>query len=1162
MRIKQLGLEAFGPFQGEYLEFSEKLPDFHIIYGPNEAGKSSILRALNAWLFGFPERTRDNFIHPNEQLRLAGVLEDGHGEELFFVRRKKRKASVLDSQGNPIDSGAIKAFLLDLDQDVFDKLFGLDHQALVQGGITFLQEKGRAGTTLFSAGTGISALQKILTDLQTESEAIFKKNATKPSLNSALQSFKQLKQEMNRASLSSREYKELDRAFRQTEKSLEQEQKKRLELSREKHRLERIQQAWYPLQRYRNMQNRLKQIGNVPELSEDFSQRRKQHQEQSRQARQSLKAAQKQLQDYQDRVESIRLNTELLDQAETIKELHQRLGQYRKAMADRPILEGKRVQEKTVAGNILRKIRPDMPIEQITTLRPLLQRRRGVNEYGGKLPLLEHELQTAQKKLDNLVKNKQKTLASLERLPAEHNCLPLRQTIERASRLGSIDNELNEQNQSLKQKRSVFSSGLNQIGLWQGFASDFLELQLPLEETVHSFAETQRQFDEEGRLLSKHRQSLQQEHKRLTREIKALEKTGDVPTETELNEQRARRDQGWSLLKRQWLESEDVSLEASQYHPELTLAEAYEQQILLTDAIADRLRREGERVHKYAHLQAELEQAIQDLTCLEQEEAALSQKYADHQYLWQQAWQPSGIAPLPPTEMAHWMSKIANLRLQAQQIIDLEEKISTMTIERQNAITLLVTELTNLQEETPQGEELTPYLRLAQSILKQAEENQTQRQRLQQQLTDLEDEISQATREVHKAEDALSKWWQQWQEILAELGLSDHELPVGVADFFEELNACLNHLDRAEDFQKRIQGIERDAEQFTQEVRNLLQRVAPDLAALPVDQAIERINGLLTRSREEEATLSTYREGIEQSETEIRQASADLEAAATELDRLCGLSGCQEHEELETVEKRWQEKISLESQMQDEEKGLIELAAGQTIAELESQSQEVDPDTLPGHIQTCAEELEQVNQRTNELNQLVGEQRKELQRMDGSALAAQKAEQAEEKLSEIHRLAEQYARLRIATKVLEDEIERYRAENQDPILAIASSYFAQLTLNSFDGLRTDLDDKGGQIIVGLRNGGERVPAEGMSSGTRDQLFFALRLASLEYRLEYTQAMPFIVDDILINFDEDRSRAALQALNHLSQKNQVLLFSHHKHVAEMAESLCVGQIHNL
>jgi uncharacterized protein YhaN len=277
---------------------------------------------------------------------------------------------------------------------------------------------------------------------------------------------------------------------------------------------------------------------------------------------------------------------------------------------------------------------------------------------------------------------------------------------------------------------------------------------------------------------------------------------------------------------------------------------------------------------------------------------------------------------------------------------------------------------------------------------------------------------------------------------------------------------------------------------------------------------------------------------------------------------LCGLSGCQEHEELETVEKRWQEKISLESQMQDEEKGLIELAAGQTIAELESQSQEVDPDTLPGHIQTCAEELEQVNQRTNELNQLVGEQRKELQRMDGSALAAQKAEQAEEKLSEIHRLAEQYARLRIATKVLEDEIERYRAENQDPILAIASSYFAQLTLNSFDGLRTDLDDKGGQIIVGLRNGGERVPAEGMSSGTRDQLFFALRLASLEYRLEYTQAMPFIVDDILINFDEDRSRAALQALNHLSQKNQVLLFSHHKHVAEMAESLCVGQIHNL
>ncbi len=1162
MKIKRLKLEAFGPFTGQYLDFSQNRSDFHIIYGPNEAGKSSILRALKAWLYGFPERTQDNFIHPNEQLKLAGTIENSQGQELFFVRRKKRKASILDSQGNPVDPGRIWSMLNDLDQEVFEKLFGLDHDTLVQGGTAFLQEKGRAGTTLFSAGTGIASLQKILTELKSESEAIFKKNATKPSLNTAIQRFKQLKTEINRSSLSSREYQEHERAYRQALKSLEHEQQKRLELSREHRSLERIQKALHPLSLRREMQERLNQLKDVPELPQDFSLRRTKSQEQLRQARQTLKAAQKRLKDFQDKADGINLKTELLDQAETIKDLHQRLGQYRKGMADCPGLEGRRAQEKTSAKNILDKIRPDLCLEEVTKLRSLLQRRRGVNEFGARLPLLEHDLQAANKKLDKLQKNRQKTIASLDNLPAEHDLLPLKQSIDRANRLGEIDTEINEQNHLYDQKEAAFSSGLKQIGLWEGSASELLELNLPIEETVQSFAETWRHLEEEGRNQKKQRQSLNQEQKRLNREIKSLEKAGDIPTEAELNEHRNRRDQGWSLLKRQWLEGEDVSLEALEYDPDLSLFEAYEQQVLKADSIADRLRREGERVHKYAHLQAELEQIEQDLKDLEQEEAALSRQFEEQKRLWKQAWQPGGIDPLPPAEMTNWMTKVEQLRFQAQQIIDLEKKSSSMTGQRLEAINSLTAELDALGAEPTREKELSPCLRQAQIFLDQAEQSQTKRHRLQKQLTDLEEEISQAKWETQEAEQALADWRQQWQEILAELGLSEKETPSGVADFFEQLEKCLNHLDRAEDFQKRIKGIERDANQFKQEIFSLLKQVAPELTSLPVDQAIERINGLLTRAREEEATLNTYREGIENAEEEIRQASADLEAAETELAQLCNLAGCQGHEELEAVEKRWQEKIKLEEQIKNEESRLTELAEGQAITDLEAQAKQIDPDTLPVRIQNCAEELEQVTQAINELNQSVGEQRKELQRMDGSAQAAIKAEEAEETLAEIRRLAEQFTRLRVAAKVLEDEVERYRAENQDPILSIAGKYFAGLTLDSFHGLRTDLDDRGEQIIVGLRNGGQRVTAEGMSSGTRDQLYFALRLASLEYRLKQSEAMPFIVDDILINFDEDRSKAALKALNDLSQKNQVLLFSHHRYVAEMAESVGTGLVHYL
>ncbi len=76
----------------------------------------------------------------------------------------------------------------------------------------------------------------------------------------------------------------------------------------------------------------------------------------------------------------------------------------------------------------------------------------------------------------------------------------------------------------------------------------------------------------------------------------------------------------------------------------------------------------------------------------------------------------------------------------------------------------------------------------------------------------------------------------------------------------------------------------------------------------------------------------------------------------------------------------------------------------------------------------------------------------------------------------------------------------------------------------------------------------------MSDGTRDQLYLALRLATLEWRLKTSEPLPFIVDDILINFDDERSRAALVVLANLSQRNQVILFTHHQTIVEQAESL--------
>ncbi len=74
MKLMTLNLKAVGPFTDVVLDLSGGEQGLHLIYGPNEAGKTSTLRALSYLLFGFPHLSADNFVHPNDQLRVGGTL--------------------------------------------------------------------------------------------------------------------------------------------------------------------------------------------------------------------------------------------------------------------------------------------------------------------------------------------------------------------------------------------------------------------------------------------------------------------------------------------------------------------------------------------------------------------------------------------------------------------------------------------------------------------------------------------------------------------------------------------------------------------------------------------------------------------------------------------------------------------------------------------------------------------------------------------------------------------------------------------------------------------------------------------------------------------------------------------------------------------------------
>ena len=135
MRIQRLDLLRYGRFTDTRLALPASDSDMHILFGPNEAGKSTALSAIEDLLFGIPGNSRYNFLHDYGSMRVGAVLESG-GKTLEIRRRKGNKDTLLTADEVPIagGAGALVPFLAGADQAFFTRMFSLDHERLRKGG--------------------------------------------------------------------------------------------------------------------------------------------------------------------------------------------------------------------------------------------------------------------------------------------------------------------------------------------------------------------------------------------------------------------------------------------------------------------------------------------------------------------------------------------------------------------------------------------------------------------------------------------------------------------------------------------------------------------------------------------------------------------------------------------------------------------------------------------------------------------------------------------------------------------------------------------------------------------------------------------------------------------------------------------------------------------
>ena len=172
MRLDTLDLIAFGRFTNQTLTFPRNHEDFHVIYGANEAGKSTTLAAIENFLFGIPTRSPYTFLHDGPAMRIGSKIE-ASGENAYFVRRKGTKGTLLDKDGTELAESMMGRLLADADEDFFTRMFSLNHERLRAGGEGILEAKDQLGEILFAAGSGIASLGEELRGMESAAKELW-----------------------------------------------------------------------------------------------------------------------------------------------------------------------------------------------------------------------------------------------------------------------------------------------------------------------------------------------------------------------------------------------------------------------------------------------------------------------------------------------------------------------------------------------------------------------------------------------------------------------------------------------------------------------------------------------------------------------------------------------------------------------------------------------------------------------------------------------------------------------------------------------------------------------------------------------------------------------------------------------------------------------------
>ena len=1160
MRLRRLDLMRYGHFTDRSFELPAKKSDFHVVFGPNEAGKSTALAAIEDLLFGIPMHSPYNFLHDYSSMRIGADLENA-SSSLEVLRRKGNKDTLLGTDGSPITGGesVLRPYLAGADRSFFERMFSLDHVRLQAGGQEILEAKDDVGQMLFSAGAGIVGLRERLGELYAEAEEVWSpRRARHRKFYVAADKLTEAQRTLREQTFTASNWRELKLAFERAEEDYTEVDKKIKEISAERNRLSRIRRVFRDVRRKQEVDSEIGKLEGVIALPEDAAEVVAGAERGDTGAATRIATLQEQLEHAEKNLDGLTFDATLVQRAKDVDQLHERRIEIRGEKSDLP----KREAELNAAEEDLRANASELEWEE-TDSAALIERIPPRTEVRVVRSLLNRraELEADVTSHTRALQESQETHGALkERLdeigePADVSRLAI--VIRTLREHGDLTGRVRTAEKALNDTQGLVGRRLKALNPGGIDEETLTNMTVPAQAMVQEHRECEQDWKRHLRETRQEVSSVQQELDGAVAAFDRSMRDEKVVTGEELNDARSYRDALWNLVKLMYVRREPIPEDrASGFEVELEdLAGAFEPAMARADDFSDRRFDHAEAAGRITEIKRKIGEQEKLLEQKKENETKLVEEGEKLQAEWTTIWALALFDPLAAESMLKWLESREEVLQAVQEREEATSALEALRKEEGEAREQLLGELTALGFHVAalESDSLNVIIESAAEEQRLREAEAGKKAQLEADLDIAAKEVARRERDFREVTEAQDQWQKKWAVALGELGLAKMIAPEAVAVQIDVIDQMRETAGRIRSLRHdRIDKINRDVADFEQVVGHLVTDLAKDLLDQPAENAVLELEKRLAEAERIKEHREKKNEEVEGLTTQITKLKNERREVAASILHLKTAAVVETIEALKQAIERSDQLRSVEHERQQIVEKLFQDGDGKSIAELMEECEDAVVDEVAAREASIQAELENLQKQQTDAAEVRSRAREAFQTVGGDDLAARAAASKQEALAEMQEAAERYVRLKTSAMLLQWAIDRYRREKQAPLLKRAGELFMIITGDSFSSLQVAFDDQDSAHLTGLRPGGSIVPVSGMSTGTADQLYLALRVASIEDYLSRAEALPFVADDLFINFDDERATAGFSLLGELSQTTQVLFFTHHQHLVDIAQ----------